>query len=480
LPSSASSTHSPRANSGNQHLGAHPLRNFGKAYSQESNAAENEMNQPSCVADVLPQRKIAQGKHAVVPLAAAVALGLSSVASAATITVNNSTALSVAGSCTIVDAVASINQGSLVVTSNCANSGAAFGSNDTINFLSNFTISFVTPAGSSASALLLSKPATITGHTDGNGKPLVTIERSSTLGTSNFRLIETSANLTLSGVTVRNGNLNGHGAGIYVTAVGKTLTLTNSVISGNSAINGPLTGRDGGGVYIGDGTLTVTNSTISGNYTPYNGGGIYAYGSTATIAASTISGNNVGGSGGGIYARTLNATNATISGNYAMVNGGGISSFAITLNFCTVAGNSIPAFGFGGGVDVIASAGTATATATLMYNNQPDDIDGEVGGRTLNGDHNLIGIAGANISVPGDTKACDPNLGPLFDNGGPTNTYPLFSGSCALNAGPTTTPDSQDQRGLARSIGAATDIGAFEKQGTSDPPDLIFVNGFDP
>src|SRR5207249_3890415 len=100
----------------------------------------------------------------------------------------------------------------------------------------------------------------------------------------------------------------------------------------------------------------------------------------------------------------------------------------------------------------------------LIYGNQPTDIDASTSGRTLTGDHNLVGVAGANISVPGDTKTCDPNLGPLFDNGGPTNTYPLFAGSCALDGGPTTTAIVQDQRGLTRKIGTATDIGAFEKQ----------------
>ena len=37
------------------------------------------------------------------------------------------------------------------------------------------------------------------------------------------------------------------------------MTLTNSTISGNSAVSG------GGGIYTNSGTLTLTNSTVSGN-----------------------------------------------------------------------------------------------------------------------------------------------------------------------------------------------------------------------
>ena len=58
------------------------------------------------------------------------------------------------------------------------------------------------------------------------------------------------------------------------------------------------------------------------------------------------------------------------------------------------------------------------------------------------------------------------NLGPLADNGGPTQTHDLLTGSAALDAGdaafagdPTT-----DQRGLPRVSNARIDIGAVEVQ----------------
>ena len=53
-------------------------------------------------------------------------------------------------------------------------------------------------------------------------------------------------------------------------------------------------------------------------------------------------------------------------------------------------------------------------------------------------------------------------LGPLQDNGGPTLTHALLVGSPAIDAGDDAAAPTTDQRGVARPLGAATDIGAFE------------------
>lgn len=69
----------------------------------------------------------------------------------------------------------------------------------------------------------------------------------------------------------------------------------------------------------------------------------------------------------------------------------------------------------------------------------------------------------------GDLSNIDPQLGPLQDNGGPTETHALPSNSPAIDAGD---PDGcldagndlllTDQRGATRPQGAACDIGAYE------------------
>ena len=54
-------------------------------------------------------------------------------------------------------------------------------------------------------------------------------------------------------------------------------------------------------------------------------------------------------------------------------------------------------------------------------------------------------------------------LGPLADNGGPTETHDLLPGSPAIDAGsPGCPPPDTDQRGVARPQGVACDIGAVE------------------
>jgi hypothetical protein len=54
----------------------------------------------------------------------------------------------------------------------------------------------------------------------------------------------------------------------------------------------------------------------------------------------------------------------------------------------------------------------------------------------------------------------DPMLGPLSDNGGPTQTMALLPGSPAIDAGTSCT--ATDQRGVTRPQGAACEIGAYE------------------
>jgi hypothetical protein len=60
----------------------------------------------------------------------------------------------------------------------------------------------------------------------------------------------------------------------------------------------------------------------------------------------------------------------------------------------------------------------------------------------------------------------DPLLAPLANNGGPTQTHALKKGSPALNQGSNITGEPFDQRGpsFKRKVGAAVDIGAFERQ----------------
>jgi hypothetical protein len=74
---------------------------------------------------------------------------------------------------------------------------------------------------------------------------------------------------------------------------------------------------------------------------------------------------------------------------------------------------------------------------------------------------------GGNIDFP--DSPCpgsngNPQLGPLADNGGPTQTHALGPGSAARDAIPANGANcaADDQRGLTRPAGAACDVGAYE------------------
>ncbi len=110
-----------------------------------------------------------------------------------------------------------------------------------------------------------------------------------------------SAIVTISGVTIENGNGNQSttipdnvGGGIRNTG---TLTLTDCVISGNSATS------SGGGIYNFPGKfLSVTNCTLSNNSAVSSGGGIFndESGGTVSVSNSTFTGNSAF-VGGAIY-----------------------------------------------------------------------------------------------------------------------------------------------------------------------------------
>jgi len=120
-----------------------------------------------------------------------------------------------------------------------------------------------------------------------------------------------------------------------------TLTLADCTVSGNSA------GDDGGGIVntglIADpsqGVLRVTGGTVSGNAARF-GGGIWN-GKTTTVTNTTVSGNSAADFGGGINngrtPTTFTMTNCTVSGNTAGVSGDAFFAATATLTNTIVDG----------------------------------------------------------------------------------------------------------------------------------------------
>ncbi|HEX2913246.1 MAG TPA: choice-of-anchor Q domain-containing protein [Chloroflexia bacterium] len=237
----------------------------------------------------------------------------------------------------------------------------------------------------------------------------------------------------------------------YAAEAIKKANLNNTTVAHNNAGVAQNSGG-GGGIYHGQGLLTVTNSAIYDNSVPTQGGGIYIGGNTlatqATISNTTIANNQAynAGQGGGIFKAggILNLTHVTVASNTSGQIGGGID------------------FGSGG----IATT-DITLKNSIVANNTSysDPYYSDCGGMVSDGGYNLQeNIPTSNISncTAGITRA-DPKLAQLADAGGPTASIGLLTGSPAIDAIPASScPLNQDQRGVARPLGTKCDIGAFE------------------
>jgi len=309
--------------------------------------------------------------------------------------------------------------------------------------------------------------------------------------------------LTLNNCVVESNTSDGSGAGIF--HAGPKLTIINCAVRQN-AITGAFN-PIGGGIFA-SGTIEIRNSTISDNHVingttePGAGGGIGNYG-TMTIFNSTVRGNSASrGAGIANFFGPLAITNSTISGNTAFAgvqgvgnSGGGINNNGgpLMITNSTISGNS--AAGGGG----IVNGGSLTITNTTISDNQADPGNGsihnfgslEIGNtifKTASSGANIINNSGTVVShgynlstdngggfltASGDQINTDPLLGSLQNNGGPTFTHELLTGSPAINAGDLNfiPPPLSDQRGsgYSRVVGGRIDVGSFEVQRAPAP-----------
>lgn len=352
---------------------------------------------------------------------------------------------------------------------------------DTIDFNPSLTTIDLTTA-----ELLVNKSLTISGP----GPASLKIRRANANdGSAAFRIFHIASgnfNVAISGVTIADGvqvGLGEPGAGILLEA-GNTLTIANCRIDGNRV------GTHGGGIYS-LGTVTISDSTISGNQAGhrFNGGGIYN-GGTITITNSTISGNNViRGSGGGIFNTAggmVTIANSTISGNSLSIGGGaGIlnEGGTVTITNSTMTDNFVTFFIPGNGGGLANSNGTVNLRNSIVAKRfSGGDPGADIGGPINSQGYNLIGNGDGATFTPAQStdqigtseSPINPGLGPLQDNGGPTFTHAVLSGSRARDKGHSS-GWSTDQRGLPRPVdnpivpnapgGDGSDIGAFERQG---------------
>ena len=226
-----------------------------------------------------------------------------------------------------------------------------------------------------ASELLVSDAVDI----DGPGAGKLTVSGG---GATRVLNIAAGVRATVEDLTVANGKVTGTLGGGILNA--GTLTLENSVVSGNAAVrSGPPTfaGGRGGGIEN-TGTLTLKRSTVTGNSSTQDGGGIHNAGAgVVVIDQSTVSGNTCTFDGAGIRSErgtTLTITDSTVSGNSASAFGtGGIASGAtLTVRDSLIAGNTSAAAGM-----YLFGSGAVLISRSVIRDNGPSATSGSgVGG----------------------------------------------------------------------------------------------------
>lgn len=283
--------------------------------------------------------------------------------------------------------------------------------------------------------------------------------------------------VVIDGVTIRNGALGeAGGAGVLHQDEG-SLVVSNAVIEDN-VVTGTTSDAVGGGVdSAGLGELTIRDTRIEGNAAP-RGAGVFTNG-IAIITDVTFTGNVAATSGVVTSYGTTTVERSTFTSNQGpsiTASASGLTLVNSTLSGNTTAGAAISATS---GALIIASSTIANETASfLVYAFGPvslvnSALVGDIGGTSCVADGGgSITSLGGNLDDdgscagggPGDLPSQDPLLGPLADNGGPTLTHLPQPGSPLANAGRAGSCPGDDQRGVARDVGAANgcDIGAVE------------------
>jgi CSLREA domain-containing protein len=256
----------------------------------------------------------------------------------------------------------------------------------------------------------------------------------------------------------------------------------------NGSVGGPALGTSGDG---GNGGQGIAN--IGGDGGP--GGGLLA--AAASLVDVTVSGNRTGAGGsggngtGGQGGGSLNGTGGNGSVGYAGDGGDGGSGGGLTITgqstirHATIASNTVGdggpagtaqpgaagqpggspgltspgAPGAGGSAGAVSAPTPAAAAATLANSVIAANAIPSCVGSVADGGFD---IAFPDASCPGANV--DPKLGPLADNGGPTQTHAIGPGSPARDSVPSAGAGcaETDQRAVARPQAAGCDAGAYE------------------
>ena len=235
------------------------------------------------------------------------------------------------------------------------------------------------------------------------------------------------------------GGNGGWGGGAFGGAIfttnGASAFITNCTAVANSLLGGDGQNGGEGAPCIATGCTLGGAGGRGGDGGNASGAGIFCAGGTAVIVHSTFDGNGVrtgtnglGGPGG--QGRTGNGARGA-DGNPGVADGG---AFSIA----------------GGSVEVANSIFARSSGST------------NCSGRLLDLSVNISTDNSGCFTNPASMKNQDAGLAELADNGGPTPTSALLATSVALDRANDAFGAFSDARGVRRSQGRASDVGAFE------------------
>ena len=273
-------------------------------------------------------------------------------------------------------------------------------------------------------------------------------------GEDDHRVFEVAGDTTveLRGMTITRGRA-AAGAGLFIGA-NADVTLTNcSITECNASSSGVAAG-----IRVVEGAeLTLIDSTIARNVALAGGGIWIDSGATANVLRSSISENVAEDdvSGGVNALGRLTITNSTLSGNsFGAIGVGGDGS--VTSSNTTIVGDDPESDFF----KTIAISGELTMANSILIGSCTSDA-AISGGNNIESPGDTCGLSGVGDAV--GVFAVQLNLGPLQQNGGPTQTHEPGAGSVAIDAiDPADCEVEDDQRGVARPEGEGCDVGAVE------------------
>jgi hypothetical protein len=263
-------------------------------------------------------------------------------------------------------------------------------------------------------------------------------------GTNTVLTVANNMYLVIDGVTIQHGG--NFGSGIANDS-GGTLSVTGSTFTGNNSAHSDhvFGGAIENGFNSGTGTLTVNDSTFASNFA-YDGGAI-----------------DNGGDGG---SGTLTVNDSTFTGNSARDTGGAIDNADTGIGTVTVTGSTFTSntANRGGAISNVESGGTGSAVVAA------DIFAGGCGGTGTWTDegYNVGSDTSCQNGGTGDTTLATlaSQLGPLANNGGPTQTMRLLLANPAAGLIPNGTgvlcPLAADQTGLPSPVGAPCNAGALQ------------------